>query len=108
MGHDVDVVENRESAARGGERRFREIDEVDGEAPGRGRPFQSGCRGEELRQLRALARAKLDESRERRGKVEDLAGVPVEPTALPPRDLIPKQLADRFEQRRAERIVEIS
>jgi hypothetical protein len=65
------------------------------------------CAFDERLQLAAVAGAELDEVRELRELREDLRAVTFEEAHLCARDRVPREFADRVEQRRAERVVEI-
>jgi hypothetical protein len=103
MRHDVDGVERRHRAAGEIERGRRDVDQMHREAAAR----RLGG-GDERRQFVSAARAELDEHRQRIDARQNLAPVAREQGALGARNRIPRQLADRLEQRRTERVVEVA
>src|SRR5687768_16253965 len=83
------------------ERGRRDVDEPHGRgaAPARGR-------GEQQIQLLAVAAAELDDLELAGQRVEDRGAAPLEQRALGAPDPVPRQAADRFEERGAEIVVE--
>jgi hypothetical protein len=83
------------------ERRLREVDQV------RVDPGEIDVR-QERRELLAVAAAELDHAAARSQRPADRRPVSAEQLHLGARDPVPRKVADRVEQRRAERVVEES
>ena len=100
MREDVDAAAVAQRPRGRRERGSRHIHEVDAHMAPRRR------RVEDRRQLGAASRSKLHE-RGRLNALDQLAAMTLDEPLLCARDAVPRELADRLEQRRPERVVEV-